>query len=143
MNPVLSVTVSLSAVPISVIVHEAGHALMALALGAKGVRVEIRRWKFATHLGAQEIRRSALLAIILAGPGVNLLAGALSAYALLLTWRVEVFVWTLVNIGMFVGNLVPFKTSDGQMLLDLFRAEGGPSTSKEGLGDQHHTRGQP
>lgn len=134
---------------VAVLVHELGHALAAHRLGAVVVSIAVmflrfdlasRRWSLRAPLGKGDIggyvtytfverwwtsRKEALVAF--AGPGANL------AFALVLG-MVAPFVSTksgasipsalfVVSLGMGVANLLPFKGSDGSVILRFLRLQ--------------------
>jgi Zn-dependent protease len=133
---------------VAVLVHELGHAAAAWRLGAdvRSIVVlpfELRlhprklrtKWKagkgdlggYVTYtLDRIDARRKHLM-IAAAGPGANLLlafVGGLAAGQLGLTTLAGTLLGALamLSAGMGLANLVPFKGSDGQHILQGFRA---------------------
>jgi hypothetical protein len=98
------------AVVLATAVHELGHALAALALGARHVRFVRRGLVFAVEWDG--LARTALP--FLAGPAANIVAAAL-----LVVLGAPLF--ALVQLGCAVVNLVPHGSSDGALLLRMTR----------------------
>lgn len=95
--------------------HEMGHCLMLVLLGVPitGLRIGA----FGAELTADRSRLSyaAELAVILAGPGINLLCAVL--LTLLGGMRWEVFIGA--NLVLCVFNLLPVRPLDGGRALEL------------------------
>ena len=108
----------------TVLIHESGHALTALALGSK--RVEVSVWPVFARASVEHFpdRREAWIAA--AGPGVNLLAAALffglgGSWDLRLARAPLLDFMATVNLIMGVGNLLPVMPADGGRMIRALR----------------------
>ena len=109
---------------LAVLLHESGHALVALALGSR--RVEVKLWPIFARAEVEDFkdRREAWTA--LAGPLSNLACAGVVA-ALGGRWNLSLprapipdFLFT-VNLLMGLGNLLPVPPADGGRVLRSLR----------------------
>lgn len=87
---------------LTVVLHEAGHALACLALGITIKRVVLNRYGLGIVRGNAKSLDNALIAF--AGPGINILAALLfhgTRFAVL-------------NLVFGIANLIPIARSDGR-----------------------------
>lgn len=95
----------------SVVVHEAGHALAAIALRLPCHAVASRtpRLRVGIVFGDSSLTRRQEIVVALAGPAANVVFGAISYW-------LGVPELVLANI-VGVANLLPFPRSDGALIL--------------------------
>lgn len=103
----------LGCIIVALIVHEIGHALMALALGLD-CHLVAKRWRLGILFGDSTLRRWQVVVVAAAGPLANVVFAAI-AYELGMSMLV------LGNL-VAVLNLVPFPHSDGAKMLRPGRA---------------------
>lgn len=114
----------LAIVFVSVLVHELGHALAAIAFGS---RARINLHSFGGTTEHQPLPRWRQIAVTLAGPGAGFVLGGLVLGVYTLTslslsstahWVVGSLIW--VNIAWGVFNLLPVPPLDGgHVMVDL------------------------
>ena len=104
----------------TVLLHESGHALVALALGSR--RVEVKLWPIFARAEVEDFQDRREAWIALAGPLSNLAcAGVVAAMGgrwdlSLARAQIPDFLFT-VNLLMGIGNLLPVPPADGGRVL--------------------------
>lgn len=102
-----------------VIAHEAGHVLMACALGGRWLGVEFKGYMLGVKLSVKGLSVRQIACTLVAGP----VAEALVAGTATLVWPKDLPLWFLVLILQWIINLIPWGLfpSDGTRLLQIWR----------------------
>ncbi len=107
---------------LSVLAHEAGHAVVARAFGARVDRVVADLWGGHTVFESEQLRPGATAAVAVAGPGVNLVVAAVgwAALGVVDVPVAQLLVGAVVVTNAFVGgfNLLPGLPLDGGFVVD-------------------------
>lgn len=96
----------------AVLIHEAGHVLMALALRVPVRPVVIDIW--AGHVTDQEPLAGRAMLVAIAGPFANLATSVIAYYNRdVATWSLTVVPFMVLNLGLFIYHVLPGLPQDG------------------------------
>ncbi|MDO5492107.1 MAG: hypothetical protein Q4F53_00660 [Nesterenkonia sp.] len=112
-----------AALLLSVLIHEAAHALTATAFGWPPVAVELNIWGGHTEFVARGATPGRSVAVAMAGPAANLAVAGLCAAVLQLqtvTGVAALLLWVVVVLNLLVGgfNALPGLPLDGGRLVE-------------------------
>jgi len=105
---------------ISILLHEIGHAWMAKKRGYEVTSIEIGLFAGQANMDIDSIRERDMILIAGAGPWVNLVLISLSLFAYGFTLTSFFYSMYIVNLFLFLFNIIPIFPLDGGRILRSF-----------------------